>query len=160
MPLKEYERRRDFRRTPEPPPELTPKICREIERDYQIPKERPVYVVQKHQASHLHWDLRLEFANVLRSWAVPKNPELAYKKRILAVATEDHPLAYASFSGIIPEGYGAGTVEIWDRGTFETITDEQGKIVVNIKGRKLRGRFALIRTTFSQRSWLFFKMKD
>ncbi|HLD78085.1 MAG TPA: DNA polymerase ligase N-terminal domain-containing protein [archaeon] len=160
MPLKEYKRKRDFRKTPEPPPELTPKMYSEISRYYKIPEERPIYVVQKHAATRLHWDLRLEFAGVLRSWAVTKEPKMDTTIRRLAIATENHPLEYGSFSGIISEGYGAGTVEIWDNGTFETIKDEKGKIIVDIKGKKLRGRFALIKTAFSQRSWLFFKMKE
>lgn len=159
MPAKlaAYARKRDFSRTPEPSGEADSKFCREVERLYEVPAERPIYVVQKHAARALHWDLRLEFAGVLRSWAVTKEPKMDPAVKRLAIHTEDHPLAYASFSGTIPSGYGAGTVEIWDRGTFDLVTDEPAKLVVDLHGKKLSGKFALIKTRLG---WLFFKMKD
>lgn len=116
-----------------------------------------IMVVHRHSATHLHWDLRLEFHGVLRSWAVPKEPPLESGVKRLAVQVEDHPLDYASFEGTIPEGqYGAGRVEIWDRGTFETSEETEDKIVVNIKGRKLKGNYCLIRMKRTK-NWLFFK---
>ncbi len=105
-------------------------------------KER-VYVIQKHQARKLHWDLRLEMNGVLKSWAIPK--ELVDQKGVkrLAIQVEDHSLEYANFEGIIPEGYyGAGKVEIWDKGTYELEKREENKIVVRIKGKKLKGSSA------------------
>ncbi|HMK45909.1 MAG TPA: DNA polymerase ligase N-terminal domain-containing protein [Methanocella sp.] len=158
--LKPYHGRRHFDRTPEP-------YGRERAED------RPVYVIQKHDASHLHYDLRLELGGVLKSWAIPKGPSMDPKVRRLALLTEDHPVEYATFEGVIPEGnYGAGTVMVWDMGTYHNIREdkpgratmarafENGKIEVWIDGTKLKGGFALIRTRQSEKSWLFFKMKD
>lgn len=121
------------------------------------------YVIHKHQAKHLHWDLRLEMNGVLRSWAVPKEPPMVPGLKRLAVQVEDHPLDYAGFEGNIPKGeYGAGKVEIWDRGSFDIIEQTEDKLVVNIKGRKLRGGYVLLRLKKpnADRNWLFFKKKD
>ncbi|MEK7841640.1 MAG: DNA polymerase ligase N-terminal domain-containing protein [Deltaproteobacteria bacterium] len=117
----------------------------------------PRFVIHKHKATHLHFDFRLEMEGILKSWAVPKGaPEEAGIKR-LAVAVEDHQLDYIDFEGIIPEGqYGAGTVEIWDNGNYELESMERGKIVFNLDGRKVRGRYALIHT--NKKNWLIFKM--
>ena len=114
------------------------------------------FVIHKHKATHLHYDFRLEIEGVLKSWAVPKGvPEEAGIKR-LAVAVEDHQLDYIDFEGIIPEGqYGAGTVEIWDNGNCELESMEKGKIVFRLNGRKVKGRYALIRT--QGKNWLIFK---
>ena len=114
-----------------------------------------IYVIQKHSATHLHYDLRLEMDEVLKSWAVPKEPPMVSGVKRLAVQVEDHPIKYASFEGVIPEGYGAGIVEIWDRGSFELLSRERNKIVVSIAGEKLNGVYVLVR--FNQRNWLFFK---
>ena len=129
-----------------------------------------VYVIQKHHAGHLHYDLRLESRGVLKSWAVPKGPSLDPADRRLAVEVEDHPLEYAGFEGAIPEGeYGAGTVIVWDRGTFRPQGDEElatrlekGAVTVEIAGEKLRGGFALVRTRFGGKktNWLLIKEKD
>ncbi len=113
-----------------------------------------IYVIQKHSAKQLHYDLRLEMDGVLKSWAVPKEPPLSSVKR-LAIQVEDHPIQYASFEGVIPEGYGAGSVEIWDRGSFELLSRDKNKIKVRIAGEKLKGVYVLVR--FNQRNWLFFK---
>ena len=156
--LKEYKGKRDFSKTPEP-------IGNENDEH-----ETPIYVIQKHDASNLHYDLRLESNGVLKSWAVPKGPSMDPSVKRLAITTEDHPIAYADFEGVIPEGhYGAGTVMVWDYGTFKNTKDdisfeealEDGHATIDIKGQKLEGEFALIRTNRGGKNqWLFFKMKD
>ncbi len=121
----------------------------------------PRFVVHRHSATRLHFDLRLEHNGVLKSWAVPKGvPEKAGLRR-LAVETGDHALGYIDFEGVIPEGsYGAGTVEIWDSGTYraESWEWESGKIVAGFEGKRLKGRYALIR--FRDDSWLVLKLKE
>ena len=118
---------------------------------------KKVYVIQEHHARRLHYDLRLEMDGVLKSWAIPKEPPLRKGVKRLAIETEDHPLEYAEFEGIIPEGsYGAGEVRIWDKGTYELEKKEKGKIVVRIRGKKLKGRYCLLR--FKEKNWLFFKL--
>lgn len=161
--LKSYRSKRQFGITPEPS-------------GTQVKKSKnPIFVVQKHDASHLHYDVRLEINGVLKSWAVPKGPPRKIGEKRLAIETEDHPYEYASFEGIIPEGnYGAGTVEIWDTGTFYNIKEkqgtavpldecfEQGSIEVYFNGKKLKGPYALIRTklgTETKHEWLMLKMK-
>jgi DNA ligase D-like protein (predicted 3'-phosphoesterase) len=121
--------------------------------------EERIYVIQKHQATRLHWDLRLEMDGVLKSWAVPKEPPAEKGVRRLAVLVEDHPIEYADFEGTIPEGqYGAGTVEIWDRGTYKLIDRKTHKIVFEVKGKRLKGRYCLLRFK-GEKNWLFFKTK-
>ena len=123
----------------------------------------PLYVIQKHRARRLHWDLRLERDGVLKSWAIPKEPPREPNERRLAVEVEDHPLDYANFEGVIPEGqYGAGVVEIWDRGTYTPVKWEEDEIVVDIHGEKLRGRYVLIRFQPEKdpKNWLFFRKKE
>jgi len=123
-------------------------------------------VVQKHRASALHYDFRLEAGGVLVSWAVPKGASLDPKVKRLAMAVEDHPLGYARFEGVIPEGeYGGGTVMVWDIGTYELEGDEdfakayeRGELTVTLHGKKLKGRWTLIRTR--GRQWLLFKRTD
>lgn len=118
-----------------------------------------IYVIQRHAATHLHYDLRLEMDGVLKSWAIPKEPTDAIGVRRLAVQVEDHPVEYADFEGTIPEGeYGAGTVEIWDRGTYKMIDRKEDKLVVEIDGSKLKGVYVLLRFK-DQKNWLFFKKK-
>jgi DNA ligase D-like protein (predicted 3'-phosphoesterase) len=156
-PLKEYKEKRDFSDTAEPSGELVEN------------SEKPIFVIQKHDASNLHYDLRLESNGVLRSWAVPKGPSMDPSVKRLAIPTEDHPMAYADFEGVIPEGnYGAGTVIIWDTGTFQNKKEEktfsesldEGHATITLKGSKLVGDFALIRTGKGDNPrWLFFKMK-
>ncbi|HEY0251750.1 MAG TPA: DNA polymerase ligase N-terminal domain-containing protein, partial [Kofleriaceae bacterium] len=126
------------------------------------------YVIQKHAASHLHYDFRLELDGVLLSWSVPKGPSLKPATRRLAVRTEDHPLDYASFEGIIPAGqYGGGTVVVWDRGTWQPEGDardgmKRGRLAFTLDGTKLRGRWHLVRTQpqGKQEAWLLFKGRD
>ena len=123
-----------------------------------------VYVIQEHDSKRLHWDLRLEMGGLLRSWAVPKEPPTKPGVKRLAIPTEDHSLEYADFEGEIPEGnYGAGTVKIWDRGTFEPleVDDEKGKIIFRMYGRRLSGVYCLIRTKTrgGKEQWLFFRKK-
>lgn len=160
MSLKEYQERRCFDETPEP----------EAKKDNTVNPE-PVFVVQKHEAGRLHFDFRLEADGVLKSWAVPKGPSMNPKDKRLAVQVEDHPLDYAGFEGVIPEGnYGAGTVEIWDNGTYvytgklrnmdEAI--EEGVIEVELHGHKLKGLFDLVRTDMDNKknNWLLIKKND
>lgn len=122
-----------------------------------------IYVIQKHDASNLHYDLRLEFEGVLWSWAVPKKPPKEPGTKRLAIKVQDHELDYADFEGEIPEGqYGAGTVETWDRGTFEPKEIEDGKIVFKIHGNRLKGDYVLLKTDMGgedQENWLLFKKK-
>lgn len=151
MSLDEYLKKRNFSKTPEPQGE---KKLLTYERT-----EGRIYVIQKHAASHLHYDLRLEKDGVLKSWAIPKEPPTAKGVKRLAVQTEDHPIEYANFEGIIPEGeYGAGRVEIWDRGTFNVEKWDEDEIIVHIHGEKLKGRYCLIRFKRQEGNWLFFKI--
>ena len=118
-----------------------------------------IYVIQKHDATHLHYDLRLEMNGVLKSWAVPKTPPIESGIKRLAVQVEDHPIDYANFEGTIPEGqYGAGTVEIWDRGKYILKEKTDNKLIFEIKGTKLKGLYCLIRFK-GKKNWLFFKKK-
>jgi len=121
--------------------------------------ERRIYVIQKHAATHLHFDLRLEMDGVLKSWAIPKEPPTSPAVKRLAVQVEDHPVEYASFEGAIPEGeYGAGTVKIWDKGTYKLIDRKEDKLIVEIDGTKLSGVYVLVRFK-DKKKWLFFKKK-
>ena len=133
----------------------------EINKENQKALKNKKYVIQEHHASHLHWDLRLEMDGVLKSWAVPKEPPIKEGIKRLAVPVEDHPLDYAEFEGIIPEGqYGAGEVITWDKGTYEPIKIDEKKIIVKIHGDKLKGKYCLIKTKFRGKdNWLFFKMR-
>jgi len=118
------------------------------------------FVVQEHHATHLHWDFRLELDGVLKSWAVPKEPPLQPNVRRLAVEVEDHPLSYIDFEGIIAEGqYGAGTVKIWDKGTYMMESRKPEKMVFILNGEKLKGGYVLLRFK-EEGQWLFFKRKD
>jgi len=152
--LRGYRRKRDFERTPEPSGTLRRK------KDSAL-----LYVIQRHQASRLHYDLRLQEGSVLKSWAVPKTPPEKAGERRLAVEVEDHPLDYGGFEGTIPEGeYGAGTVKIWDKGTYELLEAGPSKRLVSIQGRRLKGKYVLVklrpREGEKDKNWLFFKMKD
>jgi len=156
--LKKYSKKRDFSKTNEPKPDLKKNT-----------KKSHIFVVQKHSARSLHYDFRLEIDGVLKSWAVPKGPSTDPKEIRLAVPTEDHPMDYANFSGTIPAGqYGAGEVEIWDHGTYTNIKPgtiekslKSGKIEINLKGKKLKGSYVLIRTNFmGKESWLLKKMAN
>ncbi len=158
--LETYRRKRDFEVTPEPPPEAP------------APRDEgpPGFMVHKHHARRLHYDLRLEMGGALASWAVPKGPSYDPAEKRLAVQTEDHPLAYGRFEGRIPDGeYGAGDSLIWDRGTYDTVPPgqaerqrEKGHLALEMHGEKLRGRWHLVRTRRSGdgEQWLLFKAKD
>lgn len=118
-----------------------------------------IYVIQEHHATHLHYDLRLEMDGVLKSWAIPKEPVDKKGVKKLAIQTEDHPLEYADFEGEIPEGlYGAGLVKIWDKGSYRLIERNEDKIVFEIFGNKLKGKFCLIKLKGKEKNWLFFKI--
>lgn len=166
--LKTYRSRRDFRRSAEPVGKgQRPKVKKD---------RNPIFVIQKHDASQLHYDLRIEIDGVLKSWAVPKGPSMDPKDKRLAVQVEDHPLEYADFEGNIEEDqYGGGTVIVWDAGPYRNIkTDDNdkamdmtealdaGTIEVWLEGRKLRGGFALIHSKLGgkKQNWLLVKMKD
>jgi len=161
--LKKYQQKRDFDRTPEP------------SGGRRKGSREPIFVIQKHDASNLHYDLRLEVDDVLKSWAVPKGPSTDPREKRLAMPTEDHPLEYADFEGIIPEGqYGAGTVMVWDSGTYRNLRQDkegervsmedalqEGKVEVILEGQKLQGGYALIRTGGGEKPrWLLVKMAD
>lgn len=121
----------------------------------------PIFVVHKHRATHLHYDLRLEMDGVLKSWAVPKEPPLNPGVKRLAIMVEDHPLDYADFEGVIEEGYGAGTVEIWDRGDYELIERTDDRIEADLHGSKLKGVYLLVKfERAGENNWLFFKSKS
>jgi DNA ligase D-like protein (predicted 3'-phosphoesterase) len=160
--LKGYQEKRDFSRTPEPSGK-GPGTSRE-----------PIFVIQKHAASHLHYDFRLEVDGVLKSWAIPKGPSTDPKDKRLAVPTEDHPLEYADFEGTIPEGeYGGGTVLVWDTGPYRNLTEKKGESIpmsqavahghvkIWLEGKKLKGGYALTRfRTGKDESWLLVKADD
>jgi bifunctional non-homologous end joining protein LigD len=160
MALEEYRKKRDFSKTPEPGPGKGER------------HRRPIFVVQEHHATRLHYDFRLEADGVLKSWAVPKEPSLDPSQKRLAVHVEDHPLSYAGFHGTIPEGhYGAGEVHIWDRGTYESALPgksvaegiAEGKVEFTLHGKKLNGRFVLERMRGKGRgkeNWLLIKSSD
>ena len=124
-----------------------------------------VFNVQKHLARRLHYDLRLEMGRVLKSWALAKGPSLDPRQKRLAIQVEDHSLDYADFEGVIPEGYGKGTVMLWDRGTWTPAGDplaayKEGKIELTLRGKKLRGGFVLVRMAGKPASWLLIKRQD
>jgi bifunctional non-homologous end joining protein LigD len=166
MALDEYKRKRDFTKSPEPAG--TPG------RKSPAGRTARFFCVQKHLASHLHYDLRLEHNGVLLSWAVPKGPALDPSTKRLAMHVEDHPVEYGEFEGIIPEGYGAGIVMLWDRGTWTPEVDDvdaalaKGDLKFTLDGYKLKGSWVLVRTKGgakwssggSDRSWLLIKHRD
>ena len=161
MALEEYRRKRDFKKTPEPPPVVPAKKATGTR----------FFCVQKHLASHLHYDFRLEHNGVLLSWAVPKGPSLDPKTKRLAMHVEDHPIEYGDFEGVIPSGYGAGIVMLWDRGTWTPEVDDvdaalkKGDLKFTLDGYKLKGSWVLVRTKGAwsgggDRSWLLIKHRD
>ena len=159
-----YYDKRDFSKSPEP------------RGGSKKPGDQPIFVIQKHDAANLHYDFRLEIDGTLKSWSVPKGPSTNPRVRHMAIPTEDHPLEYADFEGVIPKGkYGGGTVMIWDRGTFENIKKDKrgqaiplaesykmGTVEVNLKGEKIMGGYALIRMNSGKMegNWLLIKMHD
>lgn len=165
MSSKDYTSKRDFGKTKEPTSDSKLKQS-----------DQPVFVIQKHDATNLHYDFRLEIDNTLKSWAVPKGPSTDPKVKRMAIPTEDHPIDYGWFEGTIPEDeYGGGTVMIWDRGNFENLKKdgdgkeislkkslEMGTIEVNLKGKKIYGGYALIKMKGGpmEGNWLLAKMKD
>jgi bifunctional non-homologous end joining protein LigD len=163
MVLTKYNSKRKFDETPEPE-------GKEISG-----KGKLIFVVQRHHASHLHYDFRLELGGALKSWAVPKGPSMNPKDKRLAMMVEDHPIAYATFEGDIPPGnYGAGHVDVWDHGTYEPI-DEDGKVITpaafarnlhagsikfRMSGKLLKGDFALVNMRKDEKTWLLIKHRD
>jgi bifunctional non-homologous end joining protein LigD len=161
MTLKEYTKKRHFKVSPEPSGKAAPSKNRDA----------LVYVIQKHRATALHYDFRLEWNGVLLSWAVPKGPSLDSLVKRLAMQVEDHPLEYASFEGVIPEGeYGGGTVMVWDEGTWTPESPDvnaalaKGDLKFTLHGKKLQGSWVLVRThgwgSNSGKSWLLIKHRD
>ncbi len=146
MKSADYQEKRDFTKTAEP----------RWRTDHE---ERHRFVVQKHQARNLHYDFRLEMGGVLRSWAVSKGPPLEPGIRRLAIQVEDHPVDYIDFAGRIPQGeYGAGSVEIWDKGEFDLEKESANILEFSLRGKRLSGRYALIHT--GDKNWLFIRRKD
>jgi bifunctional non-homologous end joining protein LigD len=161
QPLATYNRKRDFTRTKEPEGRVPTRAGKELQ-----------FVIQKHDASHLHYDLRLELDGVMKSWAVPKGPSLDPSTRRLAMEVEDHPISYNTFEGTIPEGeYGGGTVMLWDRGTYEAEDGggvdslrrgyAKGDLKITLHGKRLRGSWVLVRMNRPGRpQWLLIKHRD
>ncbi|MES2850162.1 MAG: DNA polymerase ligase N-terminal domain-containing protein, partial [Bacteroidota bacterium] len=163
MGLVKYKSKRNFNSTPEPKGELNKN------------SSSLSFVVQRHKASHLHYDLRLEMDGVLKSWAVPKGPSMNPGDKRLAMMVEDHPYSYKDFKGVIPDGYGAGIVEIWDKGNYTDIEKSNrkdaekhlkaglkaGNLKFELKGKKLKGEFALVKIKGDQKNaWLLIKHRD
>ena len=172
MVLEKYKEKRNFKATPEPSGDLT--VATERAKKQKSTKSL-FFCVQKHLASHLHYDLRLEHKGVLLSWAVPKGPSLDPKTKRLAMMVEDHPFEYGTFEGVIPSGYGAGIVMLWDQGTWTPQVDDvdaalkKGDLKFTLDGYKLKGSWVLVRTSgrypggppsSDARSWLLIKHKD
>lgn len=175
MELEKYRKKRKFDSTSEPLGQRNVPVS--VSRDRggsghddmdtnTIKRGRRIFVVQKHQARQLHYDFRLEIGGVLKSWAIPKGPSLNSANKRLAKQVEDHPLEYADFEGVIPEGnYGAGVVLIWDKGEWEGEENaedalKKGKLEFKLKGERLKGGWALIRMKGSLLDWLLIKKKD
>lgn len=155
MSLKKYQQKRNFTVTPEP----KGKIIKS--------RNKKLFIIQKHAASHLHYDFRIELNGVLKSWAVPKGPSLDPTIKRLAMHVEDHPIEYGGFEGIIPpHQYGAGTVMLWDKGTWECEDEHPykaylaGNLTLILKAKKLQGRWKLVRIKSDEKSWLLMKLKD
>jgi DNA ligase D-like protein (predicted 3'-phosphoesterase) len=154
--MKDYEKKRNFQKTQEPKGNIESSVLKKT-------KLTSIFVIQKHHATHLHYDLRLEIKKVLKSWAIPKEIPLKQGEKRLAIQVEDHPLEYANFHDIIPKGnYGAGKVKIWDKGTHILKKQTPNQIEIILNGKKAKGNYALIKTNFnkSKNSWLLIKTKD
>jgi DNA ligase D-like protein (predicted 3'-phosphoesterase) len=158
--LERYRKKRDFGETPEPSDKA--KASRKSK------SKDPMFVIQKHDATRLHYDFRIEAEGVLKSWAVPKGPSTNPIDKRLAMPTEDHPMAYGRFEGRIPEGnYGAGPVIVWDIGTYRNLSDipveealRKGHVKIWLEGKKVKGGYALTRISRSPARWLLVKLKD
>ena len=168
MALEKYKEKRNFKESPEPAGDATLAAARA--RTLKGHKPR-FFCVQKHLASHLHYDFRLEHDGVLLSWAVPKGPSLDPKTKRLAMHVEDHPIEYGEFEGVIPSGYGAGIVMLWDKGTWTPEVEDvdaalkKGDLKITLDGYKLKGSWVLVRTKGAwagggDRSWLLIKHRD
>ncbi len=168
MALEKYKQKRNFSSTPEPAGDTNLVARRARELSGKAPRH---FCVQKHLASHLHYDVRLEHGGVLLSWAVPKGPSIDPTIKRLAMHVEDHPVEYGEFEGVIPSGYGAGIVMLWDRGTWTPEVDDvdaalkKGDLKFTLDGYKLKGSWVLVRTrgwggSSSGESWLLIKHKD
>jgi len=169
--LTEYKKKRDFKITPEPAGWREKPAAKRAPSAKRSPVRKLAFVVQKHRATQLHYDFRLEWKGVMLSWAVPKGPSLDPSVKRMAMPTEDHPIEYNEFEGVIPEGqYGGGTVMIWDHGTWEPEQDDpgaalkKGDLKFTLHGKKLKGSFVLVRlkprSSESRAAWLLIKHRD
>ena len=158
MSLKKYKAKRSFDKTPEPPPAGV-RHPSTIRTGNILERGKLMFVVQKHHARQLHYDFRLEKEGVLKSWAVPKGIPEDIGIKHLAVMTEDHPIEYGSFEGMIPEGnYGAGKVEIWDKGKYVLLEEKKNSLKFELNGKLLKGKYVLF--NFKDKNWFLFKMKN
>ena len=145
--LKQYKSKRDLKKSKEPEGKIKKSKSKKL-----------IFVIHKHHARNLHYDLRLEDEGILKSWAIPKEPPIKKGIKRLALKVEDHPIEYAKFEGEIPKGnYGAGTVKIWDKGIYKIENKKKNKLVFELKGKKLNGKYVLVRTKYAKNSWLLFK---
>lgn len=165
-PLSQYRAKRDFARSPEPAGKVASRRTPAARVRRRKPAGKRFFCVQKHLASRLHYDFRLEHNGVLLSWAIPKGPSLRPADKRLAMEVEAHPLDYGEFEGVIPEGYGAGVVMLWDRGVWEPEQADvdsaiaNGELKFRLEGVKLKGSWALVRTGRPERGWLLIKHRD
>ncbi len=158
MPLNEYRKKRDLNASNEPSGNNGGNDCSNDCNNDNDNKDGHIFVIQEHHSSHLHWDLRLEVDGVLRSWAVPKEPPIGKGVKRLAIQVEDHPIEYANFEGEIPKGnYGAGSVSIWDKGELILEGVNLHKVIFELKGGKMKGKYVLVKVPkMGEKSWLFF----
>jgi DNA ligase D-like protein (predicted 3'-phosphoesterase) len=165
--LSEYQKKRDLTKSPETKARITSTRRKSLSKTIF---KKNIFVIQQHHATQMHFDFRIQIGSVLKSWAIPRGPSTNPRVKRLAALTEDHPLDYARFEGIIPDGYGAGTVIVWDTGTYENLNKINGRrasmqrafatgfIKIALKGKKLKGAYALV--YLKEKNWLLVKVRD
>lgn len=170
--LSEYKKKRNLAKSPEPKARIISAKRKSLSKNSTLKKKsrKNIFVIQQHHATQMHFDFRIQVGSVLKSWAIPKGPSTNPRIKRLAALTEDHPLDYARFEGIIPTGYGAGTVIVWDTGTYENLNRLNGRkasmqrafdagfIKIMLKGKKLKGAYALVH--LKDKNWLLVKVRD